>query len=86
MCLCDDQGRYTHILKREKRQERKDKQSRGERRFPGTSGEWDVMRNSSPDTIDDDDEVNVSFPALLIPRSCMGRGKLLTGVWLGCQR
>jgi hypothetical protein len=34
------------------------------------------MRNSSPDTIDDDDQVNVSFPALSF-RVLLATGKVV---------
>ena len=75
---------HTHLQARETPGEERTSIAR-RKTFSWTSGEWDVMRNSSPDTIDDDDEVNVSFPALSF-RVLLARGKLLTVVWLGCQR
>jgi hypothetical protein len=69
---------HTHIFKREERQKRKGQQSRRRKTFSWTNEEWDVMRNSSPDTIDDDDEVNVILPRTLIAAFFWRGGKLLT--------
>jgi len=52
-----------HIFKQTYRKNAGGNSNREERYFLD-EGEWDVMRNSSPENIDqdDDDEVNVPFP------------------------